>query len=340
MATMTCAVFQGDGKLEVVERSMPEVRKATDVRIKVENCGVCGSDLKVLAVPPAHDATVGTIMGHEFAGYVDDIGDGVTSLAVGDRVVVAPNIACEQCAWCLRGLEMQCDRLTIHGIYADGGLAPYAVVSARACHRISPELPRHIAALVEPVSTVVRGVQRAQVFPGETAIVIGGGPIGLMFTALLARAGATVIVVEPTASRAALAEQLGAAAVAAPGSSQLVAAVKRHTSGIGADVVIDAVGSQLGACLEMVRKAGRIVLFGVDNTCITPVRQFDITDRELQIVGAMVGQDTFPIAINLLEQGAFDLGPLVTHRLPLDCLLDALEDLKASRAIKVQVEFS
>jgi threonine dehydrogenase-like Zn-dependent dehydrogenase len=338
---MPAAVFADVGKLELHDRPVPAVEQADDVVLAVEACGICGSDLQILAVPPGHPATVGVVLGHEFVGVVYDAGPAVAELGFrpGDRVVVAPNVSCGSCAWCRRGLRNQCERFTTYGVFVDGGLAPRVRVAASACHPISAVLPAHVAALAEPLSTVVHGARQASVFPGETAALIGAGPIGLMFAALLRLGGATVIAIEPSAGRAALARTMGAAAVIDPTTEDAAAAVRDVTGGLGADVVVDAVGSQLGTALELVRKSGRILLFGVNRLARTEVAQEHITRDELTILGSFVGQDVFPDAIRLLEQGRIDFEPLVTHRLGLEELPGAVEELRAGRAVKVEVEF-
>ncbi len=340
-ATMPAAVLAGVGRLELAHRPLPRVERPDDVLLDVEACGICGSDLQILAVPPGHPATVGVVLGHEFVGTVADAGPEVAELGLrlGDRVVVAPNVSCGACVWCRRGLENQCERFTTYGVFVDGGLAPRVRVAASTCHPISAELPAHVAALAEPLSTVVHGARQAAVFPGETTALIGAGPIGLMFATLLRLGGATVVAVEPSAERAALARELGAADVIDPTREDAAARVREATGGLGADLVVDAVGSQLGAALELVRKGGRILLFGVNLRARTELAQERITRDELTIVGSFVGRNVFPDAIRLLEQGRIDFEPLVTHRIGLEELPAAVEELRAGRAVKVEVEF-
>jgi len=322
---MQAGVFAGIGRLEVSERPLPHVERATEVVLDVESCGICGTDLQILSDPPGHPATVGVVLGHEFVGTVAEAGPDA-GLGPGDRVVVEPNVSCGVCASCRNGRRNQCERYTTLGIFVDGGLAPKVRVPAAQCHPISRALPAEVAALAEPLSTVVHGARQAAVFPGETAVVLGAGPIGLMFVALLRLAGAEVATVEPSPGRAALAERLGAH-VLAPGEP---------LAG-GADVVVDAVGSQLGAALELVRTGGRILLFGVNERARAEVPQVLITRRELTILGSFVGQNVFPDAIRLLEQGRLDLAPLVTHRIGLDELPGAVDELRAGQAVKVEV---
>ncbi len=326
---MRAAVLADVGTLRIEERAEPHVADADEVLIDVEACGICGTDLHILSRPPSHPANVGVVLGHEFTGRVADKGPSVTGVSPGDRVVVAPNLWCGECRYCRQGRRNQCEQGTTYGIFIDGGLAPRVAVKSRACYPISGELPAHVAALAEPLSTVVHGVRQAAVFPGETALVIGAGPIGVLFCALLSAAGATVTVAEPTPERAQHARRLGAAAVVAPG----------ETAGFEADVVVDAVGSQLPAALDAVRKGGRVLLFGMNEQARAEIAQSRITRDELTLVGSYVGQDVFPDAARLLEQGRVDFPALVTHRVEVDELPQAIDELRAGRALKVVVEF-
>jgi threonine dehydrogenase-like Zn-dependent dehydrogenase len=324
------AVLAEVGTLGLEERPEPALGAADEVVLEVEACGVCGTDLHILETPPGHPANVGVVLGHEFVGRVTAVGDAVRSLREGERVVVAPNLWCGECEWCRRGLRNQCENGTTYGIFIDGGLAPLVAVKAKACYPISAGLPAHVAALAEPLSTVVHGARQAQVFPGERAIVIGAGPIGAFFCALLNAAGATVTAVEPTPERAELARALGATRVVAPD----------ETGGLEAEVVVDAVGSQLAAALDLVARGGRVLLFGMNTAARADVAQSRITRDELTVLGSYVGQDVFPDAIRLLEQERIDFSPVVTHRIEVGELPRAIEELRAGRALKVEVEFS
>jgi len=340
-ATMQAAVLSEPGTLSIEQRSLPTPSTPEHVLLEIECCGICGTDLQILCIPPGHPAAAGVVLGHELVGIVREVGDAVTGLEPGDRAVVAPNTFCGRCAWCRRGLVNQCESFSTYGIFKDGGLAPYVVVSGGSCFRISSSIPKHLAALAEPLSNVVNGAGLAGVFPGDTAAVIGAGPIGLMFAALLKAAGATVLSIEPAPLRAEVARAVGADRVVDPQVADPVQAALELTDGLGADVVVDAVGSQLPAALELVRKGGRIVLFGINDQARAEVAQSRITRSELSLVGGYVGRpdDVFPAAVRLLERGQVDLEPLVTHRIGLPELPVALEELRAGRAVKVEVEF-
>ena len=326
---MKAAVLADVGTLAVQERAEPTLGADDEVLLEVEACGICGTDLHILSTPPGHPANVGVVLGHEFVGIAVEVGRAVRGIAVGDRVAVAPNLWCGECAWCRRGLRNQCENGTTYGIFIDGGLAPRVVVKARACHPVSTELPAHVAALTEPLSTVIHGARQAAVFPGESAVVIGAGPIGAMFCAVLNVAGATVTAIEPTPERARLAQELGAASVRSP----------EEVDDLRADVVVDAVGSQLETALNVAARGGRVLLFGMNQRARTEVAQSRITRDELTILGSYVGQDVFPDAIRLLEQGRIPFERLVTHRVGVDELPSAIEELRAGRALKVEVLF-
>jgi 2-desacetyl-2-hydroxyethyl bacteriochlorophyllide A dehydrogenase len=323
------AVLVDVGTLAVQERAEPALQAWDEVLLDVEACGVCGTDLHILSTPPSHPANVGVILGHEFVGRVAESGPAVRDLKVGDRVAVAPNLWCGECTWCRRGLRNQCENGTTYGIFVDGGLASRVAVKARSCHPISGELPAHVAALAEPLSTVVHGARQANVFPGETAVVIGAGPIGALFCALLNAAGASVTAIEPTSERARLALELGAERVVSPDDA----------AALSADVIVDAVGSQLATALDLVTRGGRILLFGMNERARAEIAQSRITRDELTILGSYVGQDVFPDAIRLLEQRRIPFERLVTHRVGVEELPAAIDELRAGRALKVEVLF-
>lgn len=338
-ALMPAAVFAGDGVLDITERPQPELQKPDDVVLAVERAGICGTDLKILERPQAHPATPGVILGHEILGTVLESGP-EAQLSPGDRVVVAPNIGCGLCAYCRRGLPNQCPQMTTIGIYVDGGLAGRVRVPAAACHRIAPHVAPEVAVLAEPLSTVVNGVKLAGAFPGETVVVLGAGPAGLMFTALFSASGARVITVEPAPARAELARSLGATETLDPRQTDPTAAILELTDGMGADIGVDAVGSELGAVLRVVRPAGRVVLFGMNTNARTEVAQERITRRELTIFGAFIGgRELMAQAVTVLESGVIDLAPMVTHQVGIAGLPAALDEFRRGGAVKVEVSF-
>ncbi len=334
---MPAVVFQGEGRWALEERPVPSVRNPEDVLLQVEACGICGTDLHILEVPPGHPATPGVILGHEVIGRVVEVGPAVTHLRPGDRVAVAPNLHCGVCRFCQRGLYNHCERFTTLGIFLDGGLAPYEVAPARALFPISPQVPLERAIFTEVLSTVVGGTLQARLHPGEHAVVLGCGPVGLLFLQVFRASGAgSLIAADIAPFRLEFARRAGADRVVNPREEDLEAVV-REVTGIGADVVVDAVGTLMSTALRLVRPAGTVILFGMNAQARAEIAQYDITRREIRVVGSYVGRHTFPLAIQMLERGAIRPEELVTHRLPLARFGEGLEHLRRGEAVKVMM---
>ena len=162
---MRAAVFVEPGVLEITERSEPGRLSEDDVLVAVECCGLCGSDVHAMAVPPGHPTAPDTIMGHEFVGRVVERGANVEALAVGARVVIDPDTSCGHCRNCQRGIPSACLNVRAFGVYRDGGLAPLCRVPARAAFRIADHVPAAVASLAEPLACVVHGVERSGIRP-------------------------------------------------------------------------------------------------------------------------------------------------------------------------------
>jgi threonine dehydrogenase-like Zn-dependent dehydrogenase len=332
---MRAAVFKGSGVVELEEVPEPAVKAADDVLIEVEACGICGSDLQILNVPPGHPADPGVVMGHEFIGRIRAVGTGAGSLAIDQRVVVDPDPKCGVCGPCRAGRPASCEDVRALGIFRDGALARLVKAPAAAVFPVSDAPPTAIAALIEPLACVVNGVNKADPRPGESAIIIGAGAIGCLFLAMFKAAGASpVIVVEPQSGRAAVARAVGADHVVTPDELPERRAALLPA---GADIVVDAVGSQFGTAVEHAALGGRIVLFGQNQTARPPIHQYTITERSLTVLGSYVTAFTFPTAIRLVESGALRLGPIVTHVLPLEELPEGLDLLRSGAATKVVI---
>ena len=198
--SMQAAIFAGPGKLEIEARAVPRISAPDDVLIRIDACGFCGSDLQILAVPPAHPAKVGVILGHEISGRVVGHGSAVT---FGDgQVVVDPDIKCGTCKSCRRGRPGICLAMVSMGVDADGGFAGYCVVPARNVFTISDAVSPAVAAMAEPLSNVLNGVSRIEPQIGESAVIFGAGPIGAMFLLCLRQTGVNPIwMIEPSAAR-------------------------------------------------------------------------------------------------------------------------------------------
>jgi 2-desacetyl-2-hydroxyethyl bacteriochlorophyllide A dehydrogenase len=337
---MRSAVFPGPGRLEIVTRETPLPAEGS-VLVRVEASGVCGTDLHIFddAFPGAVFPLVG---GHEFAGVIEAVGPDVPHLRAGDHVAVDPNMYCGSCRPCRRGLGHLCLSLAAIGVTAEGGFATHCVVPARQAYKLPQDLPLHVAALTEPLSCCVHGIEKAEVRPGDVVVILGAGMIGLILLQLARlRGAATVIVSEFEPAKRAMAAALGATAVVDPRESNLRGLVDAVTSGGGADVVIECVGGQETAqqAISLVGDGGTVLFFGVaPESARVAISPYDVYRRELRIVGSFTNPSTFDAAIALLCSGRVQVEQLITHRLPLEGLRDGLHLLASRQAMKVLIE--
>lgn len=345
---MLSAVFEGEGKLTLADRPVPKVTKPTDVLIRVTGVGICGTDLHILQVPPAHPARLGIVQGHEFTGEVAEVGSAVSEFKSGDQVIVDPHPGCGQCSRCRAGYPDQCLTLlaasgepghpgTI-GIFSDGGFARYALVPFYGLYKVRRPIPSHLAALAEPLACVLHSVGRLGVRAGDSIVILGAGPIGCLFTAVLKKSGASqVIVIEPSAYRRGVAEQCGATRTVDP-TAEDVHHVVSELTGEGADIVVEAVGPLFVTAMELARFGGTVLQFGHDELARPEVPLKEIIKKELTIRGGFIGRFSFERVARILESGEFAVEPVVTHRLPLEKIHEGLELLRHQQAVKVVIE--
>jgi len=337
-ANMTVPVFRGEGRLAYEQRPIPTVTLPDDVLVKIEACGICGTDLNILAVPPAHKATPGIVIGHEGVGIVAEIGPAVQGLRRGDRVVIANRLTCGRCAYCRRGLDNQCTDYQTIGTTLDGAFAPFLRAPARALWKIDPSVPRDDAALFEPLACAVGAVKRAPFQVGDNVAIIGAGPMGLLFGQLYRALGAgRVIVVDVAPFRLEFAQAIGMDVALDATAVDVAAAVKRIT-GLGADIVVDAVGNQIAQAVSLARRGGQVILFGLRPHDSPPVNQYTITRYDLTVHGTFVGLHPFAQTIQLLESRRVQPSALVTHRLPLSALEQGVALMRTQQAMKVLIE--
>ncbi|MCX7038255.1 MAG: alcohol dehydrogenase catalytic domain-containing protein [Spirochaetes bacterium] len=335
---MRAAVFEGNGVLNIKEVDTPRIQKPDDVIVEIEMCSICGTDVHIMSVPPGYIAKPGTILGHELVGKVAATGDGVKNLKVGDRVVTNPNDYCGVCAYCQRNLPNLCENIIPMGIGADGGFAEYVRVSEKVAHKIADDLPSEIAAFAEPLACVVHASGRIPVNPSDSILVFGAGPIGLLFVQIMkARGARPIIVSEPVALRREYAVTCGADHVVDPTKEDLTEFVMKEMR-IGVDYAVDVVGSQVWEGVRAVRKGGTVLLFGFNAKAKPSVEQHQITSREVSVLGTWLANDSFPKAVKILESGALNLRPLITHTLPLDKTREAIEILRRGEGIEILID--
>ena len=345
---MKAAKFYAPGDIRLEDVPEPEVSPG-EVKIRVRNCSTCGTDVKISR--SGHpNMTPPQIMGHEIAGEITEIGDGVEGWTVGDRVQVIAAIPDGTCPECLAGHPAVCENQLSMGYQFPGGFADYLVVPNEVLrvdglNRIPDSLSFAEASLAEPLACVLNGQELARVGEGDTVVIVGSGPIGCLHVRLArARGAAKVILIDLNAERLASAADIVKPDVAiASEDTDPVAAVLAATGGRGADVVITAAAS--GRAQEqgllMLARRGRLSLFGglaKDAPTITVDANL-VHYRELTIVGVNGSSPAHnKQALELIASGSVPVADLITHRLPLDQVLDALDIVARGEAIKVTIE--
>jgi len=342
------AKFYAPGDIRLEDAAEPRVA-AGEVKIRVRNCSTCGTDVKIFR--SGHpNMTPPQVMGHEIAGEITDVGDGVDGWAAGDRVQVIAAIPDGTCDDCLAGRQTVCPNQLSMGYQFPGGFAEYMIVPAAVLrvdglNRIPDGVGFAEASLAEPLACVLNGQQLARVGEGDTVVIVGSGPIGCLHVRLArARGAARIILVDLNAARLAQAAALVHPDLTIVSSeTDPVEAVLAATGGRGADVVITAAasGTAQEQGLRMLARRGRLSLFGglaKDAPNITVDANL-VHYRELTIVGVNGSSPEHNRqALQLIASGAVPVADLITHRLPLDRVLDAIDIVARGEAIKVTIE--
>ena len=333
---MNAAVYHGPMDIRLEQVPEPEVR-AGHVKVKVDWCGICGTDLhEYLAgpifVPPAgspHPLTGETLpltLGHECAGEVVDAADG-EGLGPGDRVAIEPVFRCGECAACRRGATNLCEKLGFYGLMGGGGgMSEYAVVPSYMIHRLPDGLTSEQGALVEPIAVGLRAVRRAGVQEGQSALVFGGGPIGAVTVQCLRAVGAgRIMVAEVADARKRKALEIGADVVIEPTEQDVAERVRELTDGEGAEHAFDAAGIEqtLQTALKATRKSGTVTIISIWEGPVQ-IHPNDIVLSELQVLGTIcyTPQD-FADTIAMMKDGRIRTEGIITQRIPLSEVVDA-----------------
>ena len=337
---MLTAQYTGDRTITVAE--LPPTPPARgEVQIRVAFTGLCGTDLHILHGNMDARVTTPLTFGHEMSGTVAAVGEGVTGWSIGDAVTVMPLDWDGTCPACLAGNQHICQNLNFIGIDSPGSLKELWNVPAEVLVALPAGLRLDHAALVEPVAVAVHDVRRANLQPGQKAVVIGGGPIGVLIASVAREFGGDVVVIELDANRRAQIDALGFTTLD-PRETNQVDWVTEWTGGAGADVVFEVSGAAqavLGAT-DLAKVRGTLVV-----VAIHPVpREINLQRlfwRELSILGARVYQRVdFETAVELLANGVIPADLLITRIVALDETQEAFADLEAGRAMKILVAVS
>ena len=335
---MKSAVWYGGKDIRIEEVPKPKVTN-NEVLVRVKAVGICGSELHAYEgiserrKPPL-------VMGHEFAGEIAEIGKVVKGLEKGDRVVVEPLIRCGVCEQCMRGQGNVCRNVKLVGLHVSGAFAEYVLVPAGNCHKLPDNVSFEEGSTVKPLAVGVHAVNRTPIKLGDTVVVIGAGIIGMMTLQAAKTAGAEKIFVTDVVDyRLDLAKKLGADVVINSRIEDPVKRVKELTNMKGADVALEAVGTQITVqqAMGMVGIGGRVTVIGMLEKTMS-LGMLDAVVKELSIKGSYgFVSDDFKAALALISAGKANVKSMITNVLPLSDIAKGFELLheKAEGVVKV-----
>ncbi|MCC7105679.1 MAG: alcohol dehydrogenase catalytic domain-containing protein [Chloroflexi bacterium] len=320
---MRAAVLVAPFQLVVQDVPKPEP-KPGQVLIKMLSASVCGSDVHAFQGVHPRTKPGNTWFGHELAGEVAGLGQGVSGLEIGQRVAADGVLPCGECLFCQEGQGNHCLYYRTTGSRQDGGLAEFACVPAQNVYPIPDFITMDRAALIQPLSIAYRAVrERAQVQAGQTVVVIGAGPIGLSALAHCLAVGAKVMVLEMRQGRLEMAERLGAQATLDPTREDPLGAVEAFTDGYGVNHTIECVGGEQSRTLplacQLTRMGGTITQVGSYSTELLTLRTREFAYKELTLKSShsYVGASAYAACVELVASNTIDMSPLVTHTFPL-----------------------
>ena len=335
---MTAVCYLGNRQLALRDQE----RRAPgpgEVEIEVAFTGICGTDMHLLHGAMDARVTLPAVLGHEMSGVVSRIGPGVDAFVAGDRVTVMPLDWCGACPACAVGNEHICHNLNFIGIDSPGSMQRHWLAPARVVIPLPDDLSLDVAALAEPTAVAVHDVRRGDLRPGEKAVVVGGGPIGLLIASVAAAAGADVLVLEPNDGRRELARSLGLHAEN-PLTSDVHARIDDWTGGAGAPIAFEVSGVAAGleTAIQSLAVRGRLVVVAIHSQP-PPVDLFRVFWRELTLIGARVyRREDFEEALRLLASGAIPSAQLITSVRAMADAPAAFEALERGAELKVLID--
>lgn len=321
--------FEPNKPLVIQESNKPELHN-DEVLLRVEVCGICGSDLHIY-----HGVTkvgkIPIVLGHEFSGVIEKLGDHVKGFNVGDRVTVNPVISCGSCYNCISGRDNICEKWMLYGIHVDGGLREYANVKAASCIKLPDEVTfDEGAAAVDTIGTPYHAVKLADISLGNTVAIFGCGGVGMGAVQLAHLHGAYVIAVDIIDEKLKIAKQLGADVTINPRDEEPAKAIIELTNGKGVDIAMIFVGipEVFKEAFDTVRRGGRVVIVGLPHELI----EYDyrkIVRGEINIIGsyAVTKKDILEV-IKLFSEKRLDITKFITHRFSIDDVNKAINTLE------------
>ena len=336
--TMKAAILKDKYHFKVEHATKPQITEDDDILIKVLVCSICGTDVSMSDKMAYRDHDLhGAILGHELVGEVADMGKAVQGFKIGQRVVVNPNSYCCKCRTCRAGYRNHCENMRLMGLTVDGAFAEYVKTKDFLTFAISDSVPLNHAAFAEPLSCVMNGFSRLDITPGDTCVVFGCGPIGLLFAQLSRASGAKVACIEIKQNRIAIAKSLGFDVYEA-GPDVKDKLVEKW--GRRANYCIDAAGGQLITAIDYAEFKGKILCFAGPRTAKEGWNFGPIQGKELTIMGSFIINDSMHRAVDVLESKILDLDPIITHEIPLEELDKGIELMKTGEGLEIIIKIS
>ncbi|WP_433942859.1 zinc-dependent alcohol dehydrogenase [Paenibacillus sp. SN-8-1] len=345
---MLALVYKSAWDVALEERPVPEITRDNQVLVRIHATGVCGTDLGI--VSGRYHASSSIILGHESAGEVVSIGSAVSTLKPGDRVVIDPTYYCGHCEMCRTGRQNHClhKAVTETGVSADGTFTDYYITEDRFLYKLADHVTYEEATLTEPLSCILTGINQIQLLPNFRTIVLGAGPIGMLYSYALASKGVTGSIVDISRDRLKMASSItperwqthesfeSAIEALAPSNHQV-------------DLIVDTTGVVGTQVLANLAHGGYLMLVGLRDG-ISSFNPKEIVDRSLKIIGSIDSLGTFSTAHYMIEQHIVPAQKIITHTYPLDQYIEAFSALgcdlnektlnPSSQAIKVILQSS
>lgn len=343
---MRATIFEAPGKVSVTDKPLPQPGLG-ELRVKLAAASLCASDVRVYRGEKY--AKPGVTPGHEMAGVIDGVGEGVTEWKEGDRVVICPMVTCGKCRYCIVGRQNRCSNRKTMGYDLDGGFAEYVLVPQQILQvghvmRVPDDLPLEIAALTEPAACTLSSLDLCGIVAGSSLAIMGAGPMGLLHVLLGRAAGAgPIIVSEPVAERREIAKRWGADVVIDPNAEDAVAITKAATGGLGADAVVLTVGihDAVVPAIGLVRNQGTINMFaGFPPNQTVPFDPNIIHYGEINLTGSQnATSDQYRRTIALLKNVPH-IDEVVTNRYDIEHGPEAYSSRLGMSGLKSMVAFA
>lgn len=319
-----------------------------ELLLEMKKAAICGTDMRILAGTKTKGVRYPSVIGHEMCGVISEVGEDVTGFQVGDKAAIANVIPCGSCPACLEGRENACMNRKAIGYEFDGGFEEYVLIPEIAITsgnviKLPEEVSFTAGALIEPLACCIRGLENAGTGFNDTVLVVGAGPIGLMHMQLSKISGAKqVIVSEPNEMRRQIALELGADKVVDPTAEDLEKVVKDATGGMGADVIIMAIGvpALVNSTLKLCKKGGTVNLFaGFAGTGESTIEVNTIHYNEINVNGSTAyKRKDYLEAADMVIGGRINLDKIATHTFKIDEFREAYEICKSGKGLKVMIE--